>query len=197
VKRTRANAQTQVSRGSASAQPTHTANKEAYHLGSLLCIRYGNSVRAFLRNHHPASCPVCRPAHQPIGRDVGGGGNGVRVQEKPCERPIRRRSAFHRNVRQLRSMPRLSFDLSRDRARHSGRYRSRHDGDVLLGREDDIVTTGITTTVVLVVAAMSPEQAWQQPILRLFDTVVGIAVGVACKWCASYAFYRTVGEPVR
>jgi hypothetical protein len=29
------------------------------------------------------------------------------------------------------------------------------------------------------------------------DTVVGIAVGVACKWCASYAFYRTVGEPVR
>jgi uncharacterized membrane protein YccC len=68
---------------------------------------------------------------------------------------------------------------------------------LLLGREDDIVTAGITTTVVLVVAAMSPEQAWQQPILRLFDTVVGIAVAVACKWCASYAFYRTVGEPVR
>jgi uncharacterized membrane protein YccC len=65
---------------------------------------------------------------------------------------------------------------------------------LLLGREDDIVATGITTTVVLVVAAMSPEQ---EPILRLFDTVVGIAVGVACKWCASYAFYRTAGEPVR
>ena len=68
---------------------------------------------------------------------------------------------------------------------------------LLLGREDDIVTTGITTTVVLVVAAMSPEQAWQQPILRFLDTVVGITVGVACKWCASYAFYRAVGEPVR
>jgi uncharacterized membrane protein len=68
---------------------------------------------------------------------------------------------------------------------------------LLLGREDDIVTTGITTTVVLVVAAMNPEQTWQQAILRFFDTVVGIAVGVACKWCASYAFYRTVGEPVR
>jgi len=44
---------------------------------------------------------------------------------------------------------------------------------------------------------MSPEQAWQQPILRLFDTAVGIAVGVACKWDASYAFYRIVREPVR
>ena len=68
---------------------------------------------------------------------------------------------------------------------------------LVLGRDDDIVTTGITTAVVLVVAAMNPEQAWQQPILRLFDTVVGISVGVACKWCASYAFYRCVGEPVR
>jgi uncharacterized membrane protein YccC len=68
---------------------------------------------------------------------------------------------------------------------------------LLLGRDDDIVTTGITTAVVMVVAAMNPEQAWQEPILRLFDTVVGIAVAVACKWCASYAFYRTVGEPVR
>ena len=67
----------------------------------------------------------------------------------------------------------------------------------LLGREDDIVTTGITSAVVLVVAAMSPDQAWHQPILRLGDTIVGIAVGVGCKWCASYAFYRAVGQPVR
>jgi uncharacterized membrane protein YgaE (UPF0421/DUF939 family) len=66
-----------------------------------------------------------------------------------------------------------------------------------LGRDDDIVTTGITTAVVLVAAAINPEQAWQQPILRLLDTVVGIAVGVGCKWCASYAFYRYVMEPVR
>ena len=68
---------------------------------------------------------------------------------------------------------------------------------MLLGRQDDIVTTGITTTVVLVVAAMNPEQAWQQPLLRFVDTVVGITVGVSLKWCASYAFYRTVGKPVR
>jgi uncharacterized membrane protein YccC len=58
----------------------------------------------------------------------------------------------------------------------------------LLGRRDDIVTTGITTTVVMVVAAMSPKTAWQQPLLRLFDTVVGIALGVLCKWIGSHMF---------
>jgi uncharacterized membrane protein YccC len=67
----------------------------------------------------------------------------------------------------------------------------------LLGRRDDIVTTGITTAVVMVVAAMSPENAWQQPLLRLADTVVGIAVGVACKWVGSFLFYEAIGEPAR
>ena len=68
---------------------------------------------------------------------------------------------------------------------------------MLLGRRDDIVTTAITTTVVMVVAAMNPQDAWQQPVLRLVDTVVGIAVGVACKWIASSLFYRAVGEQPR
>ena len=68
---------------------------------------------------------------------------------------------------------------------------------ILLGRQEDIVTTGITTTVVLVAAALSTQPAWHQPILRLIDTLVGIAVGVLFKWLASYAFYRTIGEPVR
>ena len=68
---------------------------------------------------------------------------------------------------------------------------------VLLGRQEDIVTTGITTTVVLVAAALSTQPAWHQPILRLVDTLVGIAVGVLCKWLASYAFYRAIGKPVR
>ena len=66
-----------------------------------------------------------------------------------------------------------------------------------LGRRDDIVTTGITTVVVMVVAAMSPQDAWRQPILRLVDTVVGIAVGVACKWFGSFLYYRSVGRPAR
>jgi uncharacterized membrane protein YccC len=57
-----------------------------------------------------------------------------------------------------------------------------------LRRREDIATTGITTAVVMVVAAMSPLTAWQQPLLRLVDTVVGIALGVICKWVGSYLF---------
>jgi uncharacterized membrane protein YccC len=53
---------------------------------------------------------------------------------------------------------------------------------MLIGRTDDTVTTGVTTAVVMVVAALSPHNAWQQPILRLVDTGVGIAVGVVAAW---------------
>jgi uncharacterized membrane protein YccC len=67
----------------------------------------------------------------------------------------------------------------------------------LLGRRGDIITTGITTTVVMVVAAISPEDAWQQPLLRLADTVIGIAIGVSCKWIATSLSYRLIGEPAR
>jgi uncharacterized membrane protein YgaE (UPF0421/DUF939 family) len=71
---------------------------------------------------------------------------------------------------------------------------------LLLGRREDIVTTGITTTVVLVVAAIDPRHALAQPPLRLLDTVVGIAVGMLLKWAASYAVARAglasvSGEP--
>ncbi|HYJ67816.1 MAG TPA: FUSC family protein [Nocardioidaceae bacterium] len=52
----------------------------------------------------------------------------------------------------------------------------------VVGREADIVTAGITTAVVMVVAALSPSPAWEQPILRLVDTVVGIAIGLAAVW---------------
>src|SRR4030088_3380133 len=63
-----------------------------------------------------------------------------------------------------------------------------------LGRRDDIVTVGITTAVVMVVAAMSPADAWQQPLLRLADTMVGITVGVACRWAGSFLFFKLFGE---
>jgi uncharacterized membrane protein YccC len=52
----------------------------------------------------------------------------------------------------------------------------------LIGRPGDALTAAITTTVVLVVAAVSPHDAWQQPILRFADTVVGVAVGLAAAW---------------
>lgn len=56
---------------------------------------------------------------------------------------------------------------------------------MLLDRREDIITTGITTTVVMVAAAISPQDAWQQPFLRLIDTIVGITVGIGCLRIAS------------
>ena len=52
----------------------------------------------------------------------------------------------------------------------------------LLGRSEDVITTGITTVVVMVVAAISPQHAWKDPILRFIDTIVGIVVGIAAAW---------------
>jgi uncharacterized membrane protein YccC len=50
-----------------------------------------------------------------------------------------------------------------------------------IGRDELVITAGITTAVAMVVAAVSPHDAWQQPILRAVDTAVGIAVGVAAS----------------
>ena len=36
--------------------------------------------------------------------------------------------------------------------------------------------------MIMVVAAVSPQHAWQQPILRLADTAVGVAVGALAAW---------------
>jgi uncharacterized membrane protein YccC len=68
---------------------------------------------------------------------------------------------------------------------------------MLLDRREDIITTAVTTIVIMVVALERPVNAWEQPLLRLFDTVVGIAIGVGGKWIASFAFYKARGEPVR
>jgi uncharacterized membrane protein YccC len=52
----------------------------------------------------------------------------------------------------------------------------------LVHRSEDISTAAITTAVVMVVAGISPENAWKEPILRLVDTALGILVGVAAAW---------------
>ena len=54
----------------------------------------------------------------------------------------------------------------------------------LVRRPEEITTAAITTAVVMVVAGISPQHAWIQPILRLVDTAVGIVVGVAAAWIA-------------
>jgi uncharacterized MnhB-related membrane protein len=52
----------------------------------------------------------------------------------------------------------------------------------LLGRPDDAITCAITTTVILVVVAVSPAHAREQPLLRFLDTVAGVAVGIGAAW---------------
>jgi len=63
-----------------------------------------------------------------------------------------------------------------------------------VNRRDEIGLVAITTAVVLIVAAENPDIAWQQPLLRLADTVGGVAVGIVCKWIASFLFFRATGQ---
>jgi hypothetical protein len=53
---------------------------------------------------------------------------------------------------------------------------------IMINRAGEVITTSITTTVVMVVAGISPQHAWRQPILRLFDTLIGIGVGITAAW---------------
>jgi hypothetical protein len=64
------------------------------------------------------------------------------------------------------------------------------------GRPDDTITTGITIAVIMVVAALSPHDAWRQPVLRLVDTAVGVAVGIATAWLGAHAM-RVINPLVR
>jgi hypothetical protein len=60
----------------------------------------------------------------------------------------------------------------------------------VLNRREDIITTAITTIVVMVVAIITPAHAWIQTILRFFDTLVGVGVGIGCRWAASTVLRR-------
>jgi len=67
---------------------------------------------------------------------------------------------------------------------------------MLAGRRDEINLVAITTAVILIVAAEHPQSAWQQPLLRLADSVAGGAVGIACKWITSFLFFHLRGQEV-
>jgi uncharacterized membrane protein YccC len=56
---------------------------------------------------------------------------------------------------------------------------------MLIGRPGDAIVAGIATAVVLVVAEASPHDAWQEPILRFVDTVIGVAVGLLAGWISA------------
>lgn len=53
---------------------------------------------------------------------------------------------------------------------------------IMIGRPGDVITASITTAVVMVVAGITPQHAWHQPILRLLDTLIGIGVGITAAW---------------
>jgi uncharacterized membrane protein YccC len=55
---------------------------------------------------------------------------------------------------------------------------------ILLGRPGDAVSAGISSAVVMVASRLDPLHAWQQPILRFVDTVVGVVVGIVAAWLA-------------
>ena len=52
----------------------------------------------------------------------------------------------------------------------------------VIGRPEDEITAGITTAVVMVAAKLSPLDTWRQPVLRLADTAIGVAVGLVAAW---------------
>ncbi len=60
----------------------------------------------------------------------------------------------------------------------------------LAGRPGDSVTTGVTIAVVMVVAELEPRNAWEQPILRFADTVIGVVFGLATAWLVRRAAHR-------
>jgi uncharacterized membrane protein YccC len=60
---------------------------------------------------------------------------------------------------------------------------------LLLDRREELITTGITTIVVMVVAMLSPNPR-NQPLLRFVDTLVGVGTGVLCSFVVTVVFAR-------
>jgi Fusaric acid resistance protein-like len=70
---------------------------------------------------------------------------------------------------------------------------------ILIKRPGEVITTSITTAVVMVVAESAHSMHGVSPILRLFDTLIGISVGTAAVWigkglyCLGHFTESTVG----
>lgn len=55
-------------------------------------------------------------------------------------------------------------------------------GLMAIVRGEDVVTAGVTSAIILVLAGLTPRSAWEEPILRVVDTAVGIGVGIVASW---------------
>jgi len=60
---------------------------------------------------------------------------------------------------------------------------------ILLEKRQELITTGITTIVVMVVAMLSADPR-NQPLLRFIDTLVGVGMGVLCNFVVTIVFAR-------
>jgi uncharacterized membrane protein YccC len=65
----------------------------------------------------------------------------------------------------------------------------------LIGRPGDALGAAIASAVVMIVAGVDPHDAWHQPILRLADTAVGVAVAVAAAWADLHVVRRWLPVP--
>jgi hypothetical protein len=141
-----------------------------------IALKHGDGVPHHLLDRHPYNVSTCRRVFRLPSRDVDGSRHRLRLQGNPSPEPVCRHRSPNSDVRQptLRAIGSVVL--------------------ALLGRRDDIITKGIATAVVTVVAAMSPADAWQQPLQRLGHTMVGVAVGVASKRVGSFLSYKHIGE---
>lgn len=62
----------------------------------------------------------------------------------------------------------------------------------IAGRPQDTMPASLATLVVLVIASIDPHNAWQQPIMRLLDTIVGVLVGLGAVWVSVRLMQRVL-----
>jgi hypothetical protein len=67
---------------------------------------------------------------------------------------------------------------------------------LLLRRPDAAVTAGVTVAVVMIVAAISPKQALEEPVLRLVDTAIGVAFGIVVARAAKSIDGSRQAQPI-
>jgi hypothetical protein len=56
---------------------------------------------------------------------------------------------------------------------------------ISVGQAGDVGVGGISTAAVMVIAALSPHNPWQQPLIGAVGTTIGIAIGLAASWLAN------------
>ena len=51
-----------------------------------------------------------------------------------------------------------------------------------VGQTGDVGVAGITTAAVMIIAALSPDHPWHQPLIGAVATAIGISIGLGTSW---------------